>query len=154
MSTFKPIIKIQKEDFDIEQENQLLIDSNTGALVNFLGTVRGELSNSKKIYSLTLEHYPGMTEKEILKITKEAQKKWVVKNITVIHRIGKLFPKDKIVYVGVSSRHRQNAFDACNYIIDWLKTDAPFWKSEEFENEKKWVQERKDDKNALKKWAD
>ena len=101
---------------------------------------------------MTLEHYPGMTEKEILNIVNKAIKKWEIEGVTVIHRVGRLFPKDKIVYVGVSSRHRQNAFDACNFIIDWLKTNAPFWKSEELEEMKNWVQARDEDTLALKKW--
>ena len=79
-------------------------------------------------------------------------KKWEIENVTVIHRVGKLFPRDNIVYVGVSSRHRQNAFDACNFIIDWLKTNAPFWKSEEIEGAKNWVKARDEDTLALKKW--
>ena len=106
----------------------------------------------EKIYSLTLEHYPGMTEKEILMITEKAREKWNIEAITVIHRVGKLFPKDKIVYVGVSSKHRQNSFDACNYIIDWLKTSAPFWKSEELKDGNSWIQARTEDDIALKKW--
>ena len=101
---------------------------------------------------MTLEHYSGMTENEISKITLKASQKWQLEAITVIHRIGKLLPTEKIVYVGVSSRHRQNAFDACNFIIDWLKTNAPFWKSEELKDGKHWVDSRKDDDLALKKW--
>ena len=102
---------------------------------------------------MKLEHYPVMTENEILKIAEEAFKKWDINYVSIIHRIGKLFPKDKIVYVGVSSKHRQNAFDACNFIMDWLKTKAPFWKLEEFENTKKWVVKDKKDNKALEKWS-
>ena len=94
-----------------------------------------------------------MTENEILKIAEEAFKKWDINYVSIIHRIGKLFPKDKIVYVGVSSKHRQNAFDACNFIMDWLKTKAPFWKLEKFEDEKKWVEQDKKDNKALEKWS-
>ena len=101
---------------------------------------------------MTLEHYPVMTENEILKIAEKALKKWDINYISIIHRIGKLLPNDKIVYVGVSSKHRQDAFDACNFIMDWLKTNAPFWKLEEFEDKKKWVIQNKDDTKALKKW--
>ena len=101
---------------------------------------------------MTLEHYPVMTENEILKVAEEAFKKWDINYVSIIHRIGKLFPKDKIVYVGVSSKHRQNAFDACNFIMDWLKTKAPFWKLEKFEDTKKWVDQDKKDKKALEKW--
>ena len=102
---------------------------------------------------MTLEHYPVMTENEILKVAEEAFKKWDINYVSIIHRIGKLFPKDKIVYVGVSSKHRQNAFDACNFIMDWLKTKAPFWKLEKFEDTKKWVDQHKKDKKALEKWS-
>ncbi len=154
MSLLIPRIKIQQELFDVTLENDNLILNNAGALVNFVGTVRGDLETSEKVLSMTLEHYPGMTENEILIIANKAIKKWELEGITVIHRIGKLFPSEKIVYVGVSSRHRQNAFDACNFIIDWLKTKAPFWKSEELERTKKWVQTRNEDLIALKKWND
>ena len=102
---------------------------------------------------MTLEHYPVMTENEILKVAEEAFKKWDINYVSIIHRVGKLFPKDKIVYVGVSSKHRQNAFDACNFIMDWLKTKAPFWKLEKFEDTKKWVDQDKKDKKALEKWS-
>ena len=102
---------------------------------------------------MTLEHYPVMTENEILKVAEEAFKKWEINYVSIIHRIGKLFPKDKIVYVGVSSKHRQNAFDACNFIMDWLKTKAPFWKLEKFEDTKKWVDQDKKDIKALEKWS-
>ncbi len=152
MNVITPKIKIQNADFDTNYENNNLIVKNSGALVNFVGTVRGNLQSSEKILSMTLEHYPGMTENEILNIVNKAIKKWEIENVTVIHRVGKLFPRDNIVYVGVSSRHRQNAFDACNFIIDWLKTNAPFWKSEEIEGAKNWVKARDEDTLALKKW--
>ncbi len=154
MTNVKTYIQIQKKEFDVNKENEKLIINNTGALVTFIGTVRGNSKNSEKIISMTLDHYSGMTENEISKIIIKAKEKWKVEAVTVIHRIGKLFPNDKIVYVGVSSRHRQNAFDACNFIIDWLKTNAPFWKSEEFEASKKWVKTRKEDELALNKWDD
>ena len=145
-------IKIQEAEFDVNKENEKLIINNSGALVSFVGTVRGNSETSEEILSMTLEHYSGMTENEISSIIKKASQKWQIESIKVIHRIGKLYPSDKIVYVGVSSRHRQNAFDACNFIIDWLKTNAPFWKSEEFKKEKKWVEARKEDDLAIKKW--
>ena len=101
---------------------------------------------------MTLEHYPEMTESEILKIITKASQKWKINKISVIHRIGKLLPREKIVYVGVSSIHRQNAFNACNFIMDWLKTKAPFWKVEENNNERNWVGFNESDNQALKKW--
>ena len=145
-------INVQEKEFDVNKENDELIINNAGAMVNFVGTVRGELLSSEKILSLSIEHYSGMTENEILKIAEKAKKKWKLEAITIIHRVGILLPTDKIVYVGVSSKHRQDSFNACNFIIDWLKTSAPFWKSEEFESGKKWVNERKEDHVALKKW--
>ena len=145
-------IKIQKKSFNVDRENKFLLKNNTGAIVNFLGTVRTRDKNKKKILSMILEHYPIMTENEILKIAQEAFKKWDINYVSIIHRIGKLFPKDKIVYVGVSSKHRQNAFNACNFIMDYLKTNATFWKLEEFENKNKWVIQDKKEIEALEKW--
>lgn len=145
-------IKIQYEDFNIAKENKFLASFNTGAIVNFVGIVR-EFEKNKKILSLHLEHYPKMTENEILKIVKEAGLRWKINKAKVIHRIGKLLPNDNIVYVGISSAHRQDAFDATNFIMDWLKSKAPIWKQEKFEKVSVWVKERKQDKIALKKWS-
>ena len=103
---------------------------------------------------MTLEHYPGMTETEIETIIYDASKRWKISAVTVIHRIGKLFSSDQIVFVGVASKHRQNAFNACNYIMDWLKTKAPFWKIEESSKEKKWVKFNASDNDAIKKWTE
>lgn len=146
-------IKIQNEDFDVSTENKILQENQTGAIVSFVGVVRGfdEKINSV-IESMTLEHYPGMTEAEIDKIVQKSIKKWDLTGITVIHRVGKLFVSDQIVFVGVSSMHRQNAFDACNFIMDWLKTKAPFWKVEENNNHRSWVSSRQSDQEATKKW--
>ena len=145
-------IKIQYEDFNIEKENKFLTSFNTGAIVNFVGIVR-EFEKNKKILSLHLEHYPKMTENEILKIVKEAELRWKINKAKVIHRIGKLLPNDNIVYIGISSAHRQDAFDATNFIMDWLKSKAPIWKQEKYEKVSLWVKERKQDKIALKKWT-
>ena len=101
---------------------------------------------------MTLEHYPGMTELEIESIVTNSTTRWEISAVTVIHRIGKLFSSDQIVFVGVASKHRQNAFDACNYIMDWLKTKAPFWKIEEGSQKKKWVEFNLSDSKATKKW--
>ena len=146
-------IKIQNEDFDVSMENKILQQNQTGAIVNFIGVVRGfDERNDKVIDSMTLEHYPGMTELEIEKIVKKSSEKWNITGATVIHRVGKLLPFDQIVFVGISSRHRQNAFDSCNFIMDWLKTKAPFWKVEENEHQKKWVDYNLSDDEATKKW--
>ena len=146
-------IKIQNEDFDVSEETKLLQQNNTGAIVNFVGVVRGyDEKNDQIINSMTLEHYPGMTESEINKIIVHCFKRWKITGVTVIHRVGNLRPSDQIVFVGVSSKHRQNAFDGCNFIMDWLKTKAPFWKLEENNSEKNWVNFNDSDNQALKKW--
>ena len=146
-------VKIQNEDFDVSEETKFLQQNNTGAIVNFVGIVRGyDEKNNRIIHSMKLEHYPGMTESEIEKIIFESYKRWELTGITVIHRVGNLKPSDQIVFVGVSSKHRQNAFDGCNFIMDWLKTKAPFWKVEENNNERNWVSFNLSDNQALKKW--
>ena len=146
-------IRIQNEDFDVSEETKILQKNNTGAIVSFVGVVRGyDEKNDQKINSMTLEHYSGMTESEIEKIIVESYKRWEFTGVTVIHRVGELIPSDQIVFVGVSSKHRQNAFDGCNFIMDWLKTKAPFWKVEENNNEKNWVSFNDADNQALKKW--
>ena len=146
-------IKIQNEDFDVSDEIKMLHQNNTGAIVNFIGVVRGyDEKNNQIINSMALEHYPGMTETEIEKIVFESFQRWELTGVTVIHRVGNLKPSDQIVFVGVSSKHRQNAFDGCNFIMDWLKTNAPFWKLEENNNKKNWVSFNDSDNQALKKW--
>ena len=146
-------IKIQNEDFDVSVETKVLQLTNTGAIVNFVGVVRGyDEQKNQKIDSMTLEHYAGMTETEIEKIIVESCKKWELTGVSVIHRIGNLKPSDQIVFVGVSSEHRQNAFNGCNFIMDWLKTKAPFWKVEESNNKKNWVKFNETDYQALQKW--
>ena len=146
-------IRIQSEDFDVSKENKTLQNDQPGAIVNFVGIVRGfDEKKNETIDSLTLEHYPGMTELEIENIVKESCHRWSISAVTVIHRIGKLLPSDQIVFVGVASKHRQNAFDGCNFVMDWLKTKAPFWKVEENKNKKKWVEFNSLDNDATKKW--
>ena len=146
-------VKIQNEDFDVSEETKFLQQNNTGAIVNFVGIVRGyDEKNNRIIHSMKLEHYPGMTESEIEKIIFESYKRWELTGITVIHRVGNLKPSDQIVFVGVSSKHRQSAFDGCNFIMDWLKTKAPFWKVEENNNERNWVSFNVSDNQALEKW--
>ena len=146
-------VKVQNEDFDISKEIKNIQTNETGAIVNFVGIVRGkDEKTNEEIYSMTLEHYPGMTELEIEGIVNNSTARWDISAVTVIHRIGKLFSSDQIVFVGVASKHRQNAFDACNYIMDWLKTKAPFWKIEEGSQEKKWVEFNSSDSKATKKW--
>ena len=147
-------IKIQNKDFDVSEETKILRQNETGAIVNFVGIVRGfDEKNDNVIDSMILEHYPGMTELEIEKIVRQGCQRWDITGVTVIHRVGKLLPSDQIVFVGVSAKHRQNAFDSCNFIMDWLKTKAPFWKVEENNNQKKWVDYNLSDDEATKKWV-
>ncbi len=146
-------IKIQNEDFDVSEEIKFLHQNNTGAIVNFVGVVRGyDEKTDEIINSMTLEYYPGMTESEIEKIITNSYKRWELTGVTVIHRVGTLKPSDQIVFVGVSSKHRQDAFDGCNFVMDWLKTKAPFWKVEKNNNKKNWVSFNDTDNQALKKW--
>ena len=146
-------VNVQKVDFDINSEiKKIKSNKIIGGIVNFTGIVRNSGGEKEELVSLELEHYPGMTESEIEKIIVESYKKWELTGISVIHRIGNLKPSDQIVFVGVSSKHRQNAFDGCNFIMDWLKTKAPFWKIEESNNKKHWVKFNDTDNQALQKW--
>ena len=145
-------IIVQTEDFDLASEVELIKSTNSsiGALVSFIGTVRDLTSES--LVSLTLEHYPGMTEKSLISIAEKARKKWEIESVTIIHRVGTLGIGDQIVLVITSSKHRQAAFDSCNYIMDFLKTDAPFWKKEVSDKEEKWVGKRESDEEQKKRW--
>ena len=145
-------IIVQTEDFDLASEVELIKTTNSsiGAVVSFIGTVRDLISES--LVSLTLEHYPGMTEKSLRSIAKKARKKWEIESVTIIHRVGTLGIGDQIVLVITSSKHRQAAFDSCNYIMDFLKTDAPFWKKEVSDKEEKWVGKRESDEEQKKRW--
>ena len=145
-------IVVQTEDFDLTSEVELIksTHSSIGAVVSFIGTVRDLTSES--LISLNLEHYPGMTEKSLRSIADKARKKWEIESVTIIHRVGTLGVGDQIVLVITSSKHRQAAFDSCNYIMDFLKTDAPFWKKEVSDKEEKWVGKRESDEEQKKRW--
>ena len=145
-------IIVQTEDFDLTTEVELIKSTNSsiGAVVSFIGTVRDLTGES--LVSLNLEHYPGMTEKSLSSIADKARKKWEIESITIIHRVGTLGIGDQIVLVITSSKHRQAAFDSCNYIMDFLKTDAPFWKKEVSDKEEKWVGKRESDEEQKKRW--
>ena len=145
-------IIVQTEDFDLASDVELIKTTNSsiGAVVSFIGTVRDLTSES--LISLTLEHYPGMTEKSLRSIAEKARKKWEIESVTIIHRVGTLGIGDQIVLVITSSKHRQAAFDSCNYIIDFLKTDAPFWKKEVSDKKEKWVGKRESDEKQKKRW--
>ena len=145
-------IIVQAEDFDLTTEVELIKSTNSsiGAVVSFIGTVRDLTGES--LVSLNLEHYPGMTEKSLSSIADKARKKWEIESITIIHRVGTLGIGDQIVLVITSSKHRQAAFDSCNFIMDFLKTDAPFWKKEVSDKEEKWVGKRESDEEQKKRW--
>lgn len=146
------IIQVQTEDFDVSAiHRQLLGDrTDTGAITSFIGLVR-DLPNSQ-LQQMTLEHYPGMTEKSLQAIVEKARQRWEVQNCAVIHRVGSLKPADQIVLVSVLSAHRKDAFAACEFIMDYLKTDAPFWKKEVDEQGEKWVEAKASDADAKDQW--
>jgi molybdopterin synthase catalytic subunit len=146
-------IQIQEEDFDVSTELELLrVDlPQIGGINVFVGTVRDE-HLGQKIEGMVLEHYSGMTEKSLANILDQAQARWQILNATVIHRVGDLRPGEQIVLVAVASSHRGDAFDACEFIMDYLKTSAPFWKKELTPNGAHWVDARTTDDERLKKW--
>ncbi|MGH1406071.1 MAG: molybdenum cofactor biosynthesis protein MoaE [Rhodomicrobiaceae bacterium] len=157
-------IRIQTEDFDITKEINLLKQERSkqgkqdvGAIVTFTGTVRDMAKKDKasktQISSMSLEHYPGMTEKELSDISEEANKRWPLLGTTIIHRIGELAPGDNIVLVITLSSHRHAAFEAADFLMDFLKSKAPFWKKEQpLEGDANWVDARDSDKQALSRW--
>jgi molybdopterin synthase catalytic subunit len=138
-------VAVQKEDFDLAKEVKgLLVDSSIGAVASFVGVVRE--------VPMTLEHYAGMTEREIAKIVEEARGRWQVIDCAVIHRYGELQPGDRIVMVAVASAHRGDAFAACEFIMDYLKTRAPFWKKEQRAEGARWVEAKASDDQAAERW--
>ncbi len=145
-------IVVQTEDFDLTTEVEFIKSSspNVGAIVSFIGTVRD--LNNESLVSLTLEHYPEMTEKSLESIANKARDKWELESITIIHRVGTLCIGDQIVLVITTSEHRQEAFDSCNFIMDYLKTDAPFWKKEISDKKEKWVESRETDEKQKSRW--
>lgn len=147
-------VRIQAEDFDLSQEVAQLRAGNAkvGAIVTFVGTVR-DLNEGASVAEMELEHYPGMTEQSIQVIIDQAKARWPIYGALVIHRVGPLKPMDQIVLVAVTSPHRGEAFLACEFIIDYLKTEAPFWKKELTPEGARWVDARTSDDDALKKWS-
>lgn len=147
-------VRVQTEDFDVAREVETLRQgsSNIGALVNFVGLMRRE-NDGHQVFSMTLEHYPGMTEKALADIVAQARKRWLMTGAKIIHRVGTLQPGDQIVFVGVTSAHRQAAFQACEFIMDFLKTQAPFWKKEQTSAGAFWVEAKQSDEAAAKTWS-
>tara|TARA_B100001996_G_C18323240_1_gene463340 strand:- start:68 stop:508 length:441 start_codon:yes stop_codon:yes gene_type:complete len=146
------MIKVQKNDFDVNLEikNITSLNKNIGGTSLFIGNVRKD--NNSNLKSMTLEHYPIMTEKQLEKISKEAKNRWDLIDSLIIHRYGKMYPGDQIVLVATFSEHRTNALNACEFLIDWLKTKAPFWKLEESNTGSSWVEEKNSDLDATNKW--
>ncbi len=147
-------IKVQAEDFDAGAEIAKIsaVSTNVGGVCSFLGLVR-DADDGKSITAMTLEHYPGMTEKQLAKIEAEAHERWPLDDTLIIHRYGRLEPGDQIVLVVTASAHRKAAFEACEFLIDWLKTKAPFWKSEETPDGTSWVEAKAADDHAADKWG-
>ena len=146
-------IRIQEKDFDISAEIAGLRkgDPRVGAVVSFLGAVR-DMNDGSQVKGMTLEHYPGMTEKALQEILEQAKTRWDIYQTLVIHRVGPLLPEDQIVLVVVTSAHRGEAFAACEFIMDYLKTAAPFWKKEDTPEGARWVDARTTDDAAMERW--
>jgi len=146
-------VRVQTEDFDLSTEvAQLRRHSpKVGAVVTFIGMVR-DLNEGEQVAEMELEHYPGMTEKALQDIVDQAKSRWEIFDALVIHRVGPMKPLEQIVLVAVTSAHRGEAFDACEFIIDYLKTQAPFWKKEQTPSGARWVDARVSDDEAMAKW--
>jgi molybdopterin synthase catalytic subunit len=146
-------IAVQTEPFDLAAEVAALYRDNpkVGAVASFLGLVR-DINEGAGVNTLTLEHYPGMTEKALEQIARDAQARWDLIDVTVIHRVGEMRPTDPIVLVAVASGHRGQAFAACEFIMDFLKTRAPFWKKEVTPDGERWVDAKESDESAAERW--
>ncbi len=150
-------VRIQTEDFDVSREVAALRagDLEVGGLVTFVGTVRdtAPVGDANGLQAMELEHYPGMTERAIEQMMDEARRRFELRAAIVIHRVGRLLPGEQIVLVAVASRHRHAAFQGCELLMDWLKTDAPFWKKEHTAQGGQWVSARQSDDEALARWG-
>lgn len=149
------MVIIQQQDFDLATEYQTLRDSGngTGAIATFTGLVR-DFGDVSDVSGLFLEHYPGMTEKVIGDLVEQASQRWDIRAARVIHRVGKLALGDQIVFVGICSAHRSDAFAACQFIMDALKTSAPFWKKELSRSGDHWVEQKASDREQAEQWQD
>lgn len=148
------MIKVQRQDFNAGAEIRAFLKSSLmiGGLVTFIGLVRDRASE-ETITAMTLEHYPGMTERKLAEIEREARLRWELEDVLVIHRYGRLKPGDQIVLVLTAATHRAPAFAASEFLVDWLKTKAPFWKQEETSMGMKWVESRDSDEQAASRWT-
>ncbi|MDZ5646336.1 molybdenum cofactor biosynthesis protein MoaE [Nitrospirillum sp. BR 11828] len=151
-------IRVQAEDFDVGAELAALSDGNPsiGGVASFVGLVRdmskGDEAGKGAVSALTLEHYPGMTERQLAAIEAEARARWPLDAVLIIHRHGRLLPGDRIVLAACASAHRAAAFEACWFLMDWLKTKAPFWKQEETPDGARWVEAKEEDEHAADRW--
>ena len=147
------MIKVQRENFDVGAELATLYADrqNVGAVVSFIGLVR-DVAGPGELSAMTLEHYPGMTEKQLQQLEADALQRWPLDRVLIIHRYGRLLPGDQIVLCATTSAHREAAFAACTFLMDWLKTKAPFWKLEEVGGKTEWVEAKDADDEAAAKW--
>lgn len=146
-------VQVQTADFDVAAELAAMrkTSADIGAVVSFIGQVR-DINDGDAVNTLTLEHYPGMTERALEQIEQEAQSRWDINGSLIIHRVGMLKPLDQIVLVAVASAHRGEAFKACEFIMDYLKTQAPFWKKESTPDGERWVEAKISDEKAQSRW--
>lgn len=152
MSASLSKVLVQTQDFSVAEEYALIADDNRdGAVVTFVGKVR-DFNYGSMVTDLTLEHYPGMTEEVLTHIIIEARERWSLNKVTIIHRVGTMALGEQIVFIGVTSAHRKAAFSAGKFLIDFLKTKAPFWKLESGEAGKNWVEAKNSDEEAAKMW--
>ena len=147
-------VRVQEADFDISAEVAALRRDNpkVGAVACFVGTVR-DLNDGSTVQAMELEHYPGMTEKALEAIAEDARVRWPGSDVLIVHRVGKLLPLDQIVLVATTAMHRAEAFESCAFVMDYLKTQAPFWKKEKTEEGERWVDARVADDAALARWG-
>lgn len=146
-------VVVTENDFslDVEIDRIRKQSKKIGAIASFVGLVR-DINEDEGVSSLFLEHYPGMTEKSLTQILEEAEKRWELMASTIIHRVGRLHPSDRIVLVIIASQHRKHALNACDFVMDYLKTRAPFWKKEKTQAGEKWLSSRDSDLAAARKW--
>lgn len=146
-------VLVQEADFDVNEEIRWLRQGlpEIGAVATFIGTVR-DINENSTVHAMTLEHYPGMTEKALENILKVADERFDITSAMIIHRVGPLYPEDQIVFAAATSEHRQQAFLACEFIMDYLKTEAPFWKKEDTPEGARWVSARDSDDSAKERW--
>jgi molybdopterin synthase catalytic subunit len=147
------MIRVQREDFDVGAELEALSRGKTsiGGVTSFVGLVR-DIAGGRHVGAMTLEHYPGMTERQLAEIEAEARRRWPLDAVLIIHRYGRLEPGERIVLVATASAHREAAFESCHFLIDWLKTKAPFWKLEETPEGARWVDAQAGDDTTAGRW--